>query len=105
MGNGNTLMFEVAVSDSVNQLNKIKEELDKFSTDYASKLKLKVEISNLNELTQQLSRIGDSKSLRDLRTEIEELNKQFLQLSKGAGGVGDINVRGLSQSVEKAKQE
>lgn len=105
MGNGNTLMFEVAVSDSVKQLDKIKQELDKFSTDYASKLKLKVEIDNLNSLTQALSQIGDNKNLRNLREEITELNKQFLQLSKGAGGVGDINARGLSQSAEKAKQD
>lgn len=105
MGNGNTLMFEVAVSDSVKQLDKIKQELDKFSTDYASKLKLKVEIDNLNSLTQALSQIGDNQNLRNLRAEITELNKQFLQLSKGAGGVGDINARGLSQSAEKAKQE
>ena len=99
------MMFEVAVSDSVKQLDKIKQELDKFSTDYASKLKLKVEIDNLNSLTQALSQIGDNKNLRNLREEITELNKQFLQLSKGAGGVGDINARGLSQSAEKAKQE
>lgn len=105
MGNGNTLMFEVAVSDSVKQLDKIKQELDKFSTDYASKLKLKVEIDNLNSLTQALSQIGDNQNLRNLRAEITELNRQFLQLSKGAGGVGDINARGLSQSAEKAKQE
>ena len=99
------MMFEVAVSDSVKQLDKIKQELDKFSTDYASKLKLKVEIDNLNSLTQALSQIGDNQNLRNLRAEITELNKQFLQLSKGAGGVGDINARGLSQSAEKAKQE
>lgn len=100
----NALMFEVGIKSAFDKLQGIKKELDDFVSDYQKKLTLKVRIDNVSELTQQLSKIGDSKELRTLRAELQEVNRQFLQLSQGAGGVGDIASRGVNQMSEAARQ-
>ena len=103
----NRLMFEVGVSDSVQNLDKLKKELDKFIQHYSkdTAIKLKVDIENLQAVTSALSKIGDTPQLRNLRQEIESINKEFSKLAVGAGGVGDLGVRKMNQEVEDLKQK
>lgn len=103
----NRLMFEVGVSDSVQNLDKLKKELDQFIQHYSkdTAIKLKVDIENLQAVTSALSKIGDTPQLRNLRQEIESINKEFSKLAVGAGGVGDLGVRKMNQEVEDLKQK
>lgn len=100
-------MFEVGVSNSVKNLDNVKKLLDDFINDYSKgkAIKLRIEIDNLKAITDALSHIGDSSQLRNLRQEIEALNREFAKLSVGAGGKGDIGVRGMNQEVEDLKQK
>ena len=103
----NTLMFEVGVSNSVKDLDKLKTELDSFIKHYTkdTAIKLRIEIDNLTTITTALSKIGDTPQLRNLRQEIEVLNREFSKMAVGAGGMGDLGVRKMNQDVEDLKQK
>lgn len=98
-------MFEVGVSNSVKNLDNVKKLLDDFINEYSKgkAIKLRIEIDNLKTITDALSQIGDSSQLRNLRQEIEALNREFAKLAVGAGGKGDMGVRGMNQEVEDLK--
>lgn len=100
-------MFEVGVSNSVKDLDKLKKDLDDFILHYSKEtaIKLQINIQDLNAVTSALSKIGDSPQLRNLRQEIESINKEFLKLAAGAGGVGDLGTRKMNQEVEDLKQK
>ncbi len=103
----NSLLFEIGVSKTIKDLDKVKQQLEEFRASYSGSkaIKIKIEIDNLNTITEQLSRIGNTDKLQALRKEIEALNNEFMLLSKGAGGVGSINVRGMQQDIERMNQE
>ena len=100
-------MFEVGVSDSVKNLDKLKKDLDAFIQHYSkeAEIQLRININDLNTVTSALSKIGDSPQLRNLRQEIEAINKEFAKFAAGAGGVGDIQSRGAQQEVAGLRAE
>ena len=100
----NTLMFEVGIKSAQEQLEKIKQEFTKANGELSKLLNIKVSIDGVDAVTRALSQIGDTSALRDLRTEISALNREFSILSKGAGGSGDMVSRGLSADIEKTTQ-
>ena len=100
----NTLMFEVGIKSAQEQLEKIKQEFTKANGELSKLLNIKVSIDGLDAVTKALSQIGDTSALRNLRTEIAALNREFSILSKGAGGSGDMVSRGLSADIEKTTQ-
>lgn len=99
-------MFEVGVSENVKNLEKVKEQLNSLVENYSKNkaIQLKVEIENLDAINTALSKIGDSPKLRELRQEIESLNREFSKLAAGAGGVGDLNLRAANQNVAELKE-
>ena len=99
-------MFEVGVSENVKNLEKVKEQLNSLVENYSKNkaIQLKVEIENLDAISTALSKIGDSPKLRELRQEIESLNREFSKLAAGAGGVGDLNLRAANQNVAELKE-
>ena len=98
-------MFSVGIDWGQKNLDAIKKEIRDFQQNMdKNPLKLKLEISNLDTLLTQLQKLGNSNELTNLRSELQEINRQFLQLSKGAGGTGDLSTRGLNQMSEAARQ-
>jgi len=100
----NTLMFEVGIKSAQEQLEKIKQEFTKANGELSKLLNIKVSIDGVDAVTKALSQIGDTSALRNLRTEIAALNREFSILSKGAGGSGDMVSRGLSADIERTTQ-
>ena len=101
----NTLMFEVGIKSAQEQLDKIKQEFTKANGDLSKLLNIKVSIDDVDAIRKALNQIGDSPKLRALRQEIESLNREFSKLAAGAGGVGEIPIRGAKQEAVGLKAE
>ena len=97
-------MFEVGIKSAKEELEKIKKEFQDAQGDLSKLLKVKVSIEGIDTITKALSQIGDTTALRNLRSEVEALNKEFVILSKGAGGEGSIASRGIQQQIEQTRQ-
>ena len=97
-------MFEVGIKSAKEELEKIKREFQDAQGDLSKLLKVKVSIEGIDTITRALSQIGDTTALRNLRSEVEALNKEFVILSKGAGGEGSIASRGIQQQIEQTRQ-
>ena len=100
----NSLMFEVGIKSAQEQLDKIKKEFKEANGELTKLLKIQVQIDGVDAITKALIQIGDNKQLQNLRQELEAINKEFILLSKGAGGVGDLNVRAIKQQMTEAEQ-
>lgn len=101
----NTLMFDVGIDWGRKKLSELERQLQAFDDTWSNKLKIKVQIEDLTSVVRELNKLGDNKGLQQLRAELAEVNNQFLQLSKGAGGAGSLASRGVAQESERIRQD
>lgn len=99
----NTLMFEVGIKSAKEQLEKIKQEFKDANGELNKLLNIKVHIDGVEAITNALSQIRDTTQLKNLRQEIENLNREFSKMAVGAGGSGDLGLRAAAQDAAELK--
>lgn len=99
----NTLMFEVGIKSAKEQLEKIKQEFKDANGELNKLLNIKVHIDGVEAITNALSQIRDTTQLKNLRQEMENLNREFSKMAVGAGGTGDLGLRAAAQDAAELK--